>query len=114
MTELADLLSELEALDSTEIQSEFRLYYDDNGKVITYTCDDLPGNYLVITKEQYHECRHDVIVKKGKIIPVHLYNSSYKLVKSNTGVYCSKYDINIIVSEQEDGVFWNVKHYDTE
>ena len=27
---------------------EFRLYYDDKGSVITYTCDKIPGNYIVI------------------------------------------------------------------
>ena len=29
---------------------EFRLYYDESGKVICYTCEKLPGNYIVIDK----------------------------------------------------------------
>jgi hypothetical protein len=30
------------------IAPEFRLYYDDKGNVICYSCEKLEGNYIVI------------------------------------------------------------------
>ena len=41
---------------------EFRLYYDDKGYVITYTCEKLEGNYIVIDALAFAEARPDVRV----------------------------------------------------
>jgi len=36
---------------------EFRLYYDEKGKVVTYTCEKLEGNYIVIDKHVFAQAR---------------------------------------------------------
>lgn len=90
---------------------EFRLYYDDNGKVITYTSEKLPGNYLIITKEQYNEARNDVVVKDGKIMYTHKTTHIMKYTKNlSRGIQTSKYDINVIT--KNDSVFYEYLAYE--
>ena len=36
------------------VPPEFRLYYDDTGRVICYTCEKLPGKYIVIEIGRAH------------------------------------------------------------
>jgi hypothetical protein len=92
----------------------YKLYYDDNGKVITYSTEDLPGQYIEITKEQYAEARHDVIVKAGKIIFTHMRSHVFKLEKSSSGIKCSKYDISIIsdTDDNRDSQHWKQVAYE--
>lgn len=90
---------------------EFRLYYDDKGDAICYTCEKLEGTYLVITQQEYAEGRPDVKVIDGKIV----YRSQSiiisKLVKSDTGTRCAETDISIVV---DDGPYntWSEKVYE--
>ena len=52
-----------------EIKSVFfRLYHDDAGYPLCYSMEDLPGNYIDITAEQYAESSGQVIVKNGKLV----------------------------------------------
>lgn len=85
---------------------EFRLYYDINGKVVTYTTENISGNYILITREQFAEARPDVIVKNNKLIYTHLKKHVEKLVKSNSGTKTSKYDVNILTDDNVDYAFW--------
>lgn len=88
------------------MELEYRLYYDNLGKVITYTTEKLPGdNFVIITKEQFAEARPDIIVKDKKVIYTHLKKQIFKLVKSDTGIKTSKYDINILTDDIEHS-FW--------
>jgi hypothetical protein len=34
---------------------EFRLYYDEKGNVICYTCEKLEGNYVIIDAQTFAE-----------------------------------------------------------
>jgi hypothetical protein len=85
---------------------EFRLYYDINGKVVTYTTENISGDYILITREQFAEARPDVIVKNNKLIYTHLKKHVEKLVKSNNGTKTSKYDVNILTDDNIDYAFW--------
>lgn len=86
---------------------EFRLYYDDDGKVITYSTENIPNkNYIVITREQFAEARPDVVVKNNKFVYTHLKKHVEKLVKSTTGTKTSKYDVNILTNDDVDFTFW--------
>ena len=51
-----------------ELKLEFRLYYDDNGRVIYYSMEDLPGNYIVVDRHVFEQHRFDIRIKDGKII----------------------------------------------
>ncbi len=89
---------------------EYRVYYDETGKVITYTIENIPGKYLVITREQYAEARPDAMVRDGKLIKTNVVTHIWKLEKSSQGTQCSKYDISIIVDHEGD--FWEMKPYE--
>ena len=45
----------------------FRLYYDDDGNVITYSMEDLPGKYIEINAEQFAIGNRNIYIKNGKI-----------------------------------------------
>jgi hypothetical protein len=94
-----------------DVNREFRLYYDSSGKVVTYTTEDLPGEYIVITQEQYTEARPDVLVKNKKMMYTHLQRYVFKLEKNIEGIACSKYDISIITTDS-DAWHWKQQSYE--
>ena len=49
------------------IKPEFRLYYDDRGAVMFYTCEKPVGNYIVIDAAIYAAGRPDVKIIDGEI-----------------------------------------------
>lgn len=87
---------------------ELRLYYDDNGKVVCYSCEKLDGNYIIIDTQTYAECRHDIRIVDGKIIKLN--ESSYIArlypTEDNTGMVCEKEDISIVT--QSEGQYWKL------
>lgn len=92
---------------------EFRLYYDDNGKCLCYTCENLEGNYIVIDGDTYHQCRPDVYVIDGKIVKRSEMTVIHKLKPSTKGVTCSNDDVTMINTE---GTTWELttnefRHY---
>lgn len=91
---------------------EFRLYYDEYGEILFYTCEKPDGNYIVIDKQTYAECRVDIKVIDGKIVKKHQNTIISKLVPSEEGTKCSPIDVNIIVKDESDYVTWNVKRYE--
>lgn len=92
---------------------EFRLYYDEQGSVVCYTCENLEGNYIVIDKDVYLECRPDLKIVDGKIATKST-NVVTKLIKSNKGVRTASEDINIVVDEDYKGKTnnWELKIYE--
>ena len=64
------------------VPPEFRLYYDDTGRVICYTCEKIPGKYIVIDKNTFAEARPDIRVVDGKVSKAHQKAVISKLVKS--------------------------------
>jgi hypothetical protein len=91
---------------------EFRLYYRDDGSIITYSCEELEGNYIVIDAETFAIGRQDIKVVDGKIeviVPTFIVN---KLVEANDGVACAAEDISIPVSNDHEGesTKWTMKH----
>ena len=91
---------------------EFRLYYNEDGSIITYSCEELEGNYIVIDAETFALSRQDIRVVDGKIeaiVPIFIIN---KLIESNEGVACAVEDVNIPVSNDHHGesTKWTIKH----
>lgn len=110
--ELLQLLGSLSEVKSEPIQ--YRLYYDENGRVITYTCDKLEGNFIIVTAEQFAEARSDVIIRDGKIVYTHRVHNTYKYeINYDEGIRCSKYDISILVDEHESEFdYWKMTVYE--
>lgn len=80
---------------------EFRLYYDNEGKVLFYSGQEHEGKYIVIDAHTYAEGRMDLRVLDGKIIRTQDIAVVAK-VKPNTneGVNCHVDDISIVVNEE--------------
>ena len=95
------------------IKPEFRLYYDENGVVLYYTTEDLPGNYIIIDAQIFAECRYDIRVINGEIVRNKSYIFIEKLVESTVGTPCHSQDVSIIVDENFETIkFWSIKVYE--
>jgi hypothetical protein len=96
------------------IKPEFRLYYDDKGKVLFYTCEKPAGNYVVIDATTYAQGRPDLIVIDGKLSIVNTGSIVSKLVLDETGLACAAEDVSIIVDDNyiEKTNKWKLKTYE--
>lgn len=94
---------------------EFRLYYDDNGDCLCYTCENLAGNYLIIDRHTFAEGRPDVKVINGKLIKPSNTINIVKLVISDNGTSCAKEDISIVVDKEYIGpvLSWEEKLHES-
>lgn len=104
-----DLIDVIRTLPETKpLILEYRVYYDDNGKIITYTTDKLEGKYIVIDRQTYALADHTMIVVNNKLISTKKNKMSTKFKKSDKGIKCSKYDINIIVDNDDEYNSWEL------
>lgn len=87
---------------------EFRLYYDNNGDYLFYTCEKPEGNYIVVDLLTYHACRTNVKVIDGELVIISA-NFISKLVKNTEGISCHKEDISIVY-DGNDSVKWQIKY----
>lgn len=89
---------------------EFRLYYDEDGSVLFYSMERLPGKYIVIDQQTYAEGRYDIAVING-----HIQRSSQhvvrKLVIDSHGTPC--HPKNVMVVDPLSGTFWKQKIYES-
>lgn len=83
--------------------TEFRVYYDENGRVLFYTCDKPEGNYLVIDSQTYAEARPDIRIIDGVIHKASEFAVVTKLRHSDKGTICAIEDVSIIVDSNYTG-----------
>jgi hypothetical protein len=92
----------------------YRLYYNDNGDPIVYSMEDLPGKYIELTAEQYHEHNYCVRIKDGKLIKkISGSVATKKLVPSVAGTPCHPATITIVVND-DLAQRWKLKNYDND
>lgn len=99
------------------IKPEFRLYYDDKGNALFYTCEKPEGNYIIIDATAYAIGRPDVRVIDGKISTVVASAVVSKLMPSKEdGIACAEEDISIIVDKTYKGktINWKLTTYELE
>jgi hypothetical protein len=79
---------------------EFRLYYDEQGKVLFYTCEKVEGNYIVVDAQTFAESRPDIRVIDGRISTVNPAFIVTKLMPDNKeGTVCAYEDISIVITK---------------
>jgi hypothetical protein len=95
---------------------EFRLYYDDKGKVVCYSCEKIEGTYIVIDAATYASGRPDVRVIDGKISTAVPSLVVSKLMPNSEGVSCAEEDISIIVDDnyKDKIIKWKLNTYELE
>lgn len=95
------------------VKPEFRLYYDDSGKVLFYSCEKPEGKYIVIDAETYAAGRPDVRVIDGKISTVTPNAVVSKLMPNALeGQLCCKEDVSIITNIEADAQRWKLMTYE--
>lgn len=98
------------------VPPEFRLYYDDSGKVLFYTCDKIDdGNYIVIDAVTYAAARPDIRVIDGRISTVQPNAVVCKLMPNkDEGQTCVADDISIIATADytDATIRWKLVSYE--
>jgi hypothetical protein len=97
------------------VPPELRLYYDDTGHVICYTCEKLDGNYIVIDALTFAQGRPDIRVVDGRISTVSSNLVVSKLMPDeHEGVTCAFDDISIITNDSYTGKIqkWKLNTYE--
>lgn len=96
------------------VKPEFRLYYNESGRVVCYTCEKLEGNYIVIDANTFAQSRPDLRVIDGRISVVAAGSVVSKLTQSDTGTSCAAEDISILVDEDYAGgiTTWELLTYE--
>jgi len=95
------------------IKPEFRLYYDERGNVLFYTCEKPEGNYVVIDASTFAQGRPDLKVIGGKVSGAIAGSIVSKLVHDVEGTMCASEDLSIVVdSSYNDITKWKLKTYE--
>jgi hypothetical protein len=88
----------------------YRLYHDQLGQPVCYSMEDLPGNYIEITAEQFAQSSPHVRVIDGKLVlpPA---PCPPTLVPSYQGTACAVEDVAVIVAEAQPHTKWKLVTY---
>ena len=89
-------------------QPIFRVYYANDGRILFYTSEDEPGNFIFVRKEQFAQARMDLKVIGGLLVdPKEALQYAYK--ESNKGTRTVKDDISIIATSDYNPVtYWSI------
>ena len=86
----------------------YRLYYNkDTGIPVAYSMEELKGDFITVTKEQYTVGRYDVFVKDNRLVSIHSMNYLRKLVPSDDGIACNK--TNVLILDETSSTRWKLK-----
>lgn len=90
---------------------KYRLYYHDDGSPHCYTVQDLPGQYVEISQEDYARMSHMVRVKDGKL--VHIASTAPRQLRpSDHGTPCDPRDVTVIVDSTKPHIAWSLDKYE--
>jgi hypothetical protein len=87
----------------------YRLYYNSQGCPVSYTMEDLPGDFIEIDRETYVVGPANVRVLNGQLITLKPSVIIKKLTPGGVGTSCDPRDICVVVDQQLPHVKWNMK-----
>ena len=86
----------------------YRLYYNSQGYPVSYSMEDLPGNYIEIAPEQYTLADINVKIIDGKIVP-NQKRLPPKLVPTlHAGTRCHVHDVTIVDDALQQYQTWDL------
>ena len=89
----------------------FRLYHDESGAPVTYTMEDLPGNYIEIDAKTFALAPINVRVRNGQLVEI-VTMQSQKLVPGMPGNKCHPRDVAVIVTTGSS-IQWKKQVYES-
>lgn len=92
------------------IPTTYKLYHNDDGEPITYSVEDLSGNYIDITADEFLSADMNVVVKDKKIHKIVFTRLSKLKPNNNTGTACHPNDITVIVNNDQPHKLWCLTH----
>lgn len=99
-----------QTIPDIKVDFEYRLYYNkQTGEPIAYTMEELEGDYIEVTAEQYAQGRYDLVIRNGIIERLIDSVSWTKLVPSNAGTGCRA--DNVMIVEPNSNTKWGIKTY---
>jgi hypothetical protein len=94
-------------------QPRYRIYYDESGRPISYSVDDLPGNYIEVDASTYMLSDINIRIVNGAIVKITPTVSIAKYRPASTGVCCRPDNVCIVVDHSEPHIKWNWKTHET-
>jgi len=88
----------------------YRLYHDNDGYLLFYSMEDIPGNYIEIDQVTFTTGSPRVRVVDGKLLHIATHVVS-KLVPSRQGQACDPRDVAVI-SNDKNKQHWKLKATD--
>jgi hypothetical protein len=73
----------------------YRLYHDDRGRLMFYSMEDLPGDYVEIDQDLFSRSPSRIRVIDGQVHELE-WRQSVKLRPSQTGTPCHAQDVTIV------------------
>lgn len=86
----------------------YRLYHDDQGAVLFYSMEDLPGTWISVDSLTYTLSRRDVRVVDGRLLEIPKVPLVPKLRPSDQGICCDPRDICIVVTADQPHIRWSL------
>lgn len=86
----------------------YRLYHDELGQPLFFSMEDLPGNYIELTEQEFNNCPSNVKVVDGKLKIIRAATTT-KLAPSDTGFTCDPRDICVVVDESKKHIKWSLQ-----
>lgn len=98
------------------MQVEFRLYYDETGKALFYTCEKPEGNFIIVDAQTYAEGRLDLQISDGVATRINKVTALSRLIKDVNGTRCAYEDVTLIADSDYEGktnnwYYKNVENY---
>ena len=88
----------------------YRLYHDEDGQVLFYSMEDLPGMWIPVDAVTYAQARHDIRVVGGQIVEMPRQCPVSKLRPAAQGLACDPRDICLVVPESQHHIKWSTAH----
>tara|TARA_R100001163_G_C5065740_1_gene203764 strand:+ start:1679 stop:2026 length:348 start_codon:yes stop_codon:yes gene_type:complete len=102
------LINESCKIANKQVDFTHKLYYNkETGEPIAYSMKDLDGDFIEVTKEQYHKGRYDIVVRNNKILSIDNINYVRKLVPSKDGIRCEK--SNVLLLNKSSDTRWKIR-----
>jgi hypothetical protein len=108
-------MTEQEFVDAVRSMPEpmpvsYRLYHDDQGGLLFYSMDDVPGSWIEIDQAFYTRSPHRVRVLDGQVHELE-WRQSVKLQPGQIGTPCHPKDVTI-VHDHSDAQRWAITAYE--